>query len=147
MTVFGLSQSCSSSSLYPLWSGNRSNTGSVSSVNNYVCIKLEPCPALAMKSRVSSLLTSLDTLLRGVEVWNSLSDKVSILSPSPPPPPSHEPLVILYLVPHFAEVWKCGIVQQSEDIVALCPPSWTPCHSLLSSTLLRGVEVWNGLTK
>ena len=24
--------------------------------------------------------------------------------------PSHEPFVILYLVPHFSEVWKCGIV-------------------------------------
>ena len=52
-----------------------------------------------------------------------------------------------YLVPHFSEVWKCGIVWQSKDIVALSPQPWTPCHSLLSSTLLRGVEVWNSLTK
>ena len=47
-----------------------------------------------------------------------------------------------YLVPHFSEVWKCGIVWQSKDSVAQFPQSSTPCHSLLSSTLLRGVEVW-----
>ena len=46
------------------------------------------------------------------------SDKVRILSHFSP---SHEPLVILYLVPHFSEVWKCGKVRQSEDIVALSP--------------------------
>ena len=45
--------------------------------------------------------------------------------------PSHEPLVILYLVAHFSEVWKCGIVRQSKDNLT------TLCHSLLSSTLLR----------
>ena len=28
-----------------------------------------------------------------------------------------------YLVPHFSEVWKCGIVRQSKDIVALFPQS------------------------
>ena len=33
--------------------------------------------------------------------------------------PSHDPSVILYLVPHFSEVWKCGKVRQSKDIVAL----------------------------
>ena len=26
-----------------------------------------------------------------------------------------------YLVPHFSEVWKCGIVRQSKDIVTLSP--------------------------
>ena len=35
------------------------------------------------------------------------SDKVRILSHFSP---SHEPLVILYLVLHFSEVWKCGVV-------------------------------------
>ena len=28
-----------------------------------------------------------------------------------------------YLVPHFSEVWKCGKVRQSKDIVALFPQS------------------------
>ena len=72
-------------------------------------------------------------------VWQS-KDIVSLS-------PSHEPFVILYLVLHFSEVWKYGIVGQSKDIVALFPQSWTLCHSLLSSTLLRGVEVWKSLTK
>ena len=44
--------------------------------------------------------------------------------------PGHEISVILYLVLHFSEVWKCGKVW-----------SRNLCHSLLSSTLLRGVEV------
>ena len=72
------------------------------------------------------------------------SDKVRILSHFSP---GHEPFVILYLVlrfsegamsspgheiqsfftsylvPHFSEVWKCGIVRQSKDIVALFPQS------------------------
>ena len=61
--------------------------------------------------------------------------------------PRHEPFVILYLVPHFSEVWKCGKVRQSKDIVVLFPQSWTLCHSLLSSTLPRGLEVWKSLTK
>ena len=61
--------------------------------------------------------------------------------------PSHEPFVILYLVLHFSEVWKCGKVWQSQDNVTLFPLLRTPCHSLLSSTLLRGVEVWNSLTE
>ena len=46
------------------------------------------------------------------------SDKVRILSHFFP---SHEPFVILYLVLHFSEVWKCGKVRQSKDIVALFP--------------------------
>ena len=54
--------------------------------------------------------------------------------------PSHEPSVILYLVPQFSEVWNCGKVWQSKDIVALFPLLRTLCHSLLSSTLLGGVE-------
>ena len=33
--------------------------------------------------------------------------------------PSHEPFFILYLVLHFLEVWKCGIVWQSQDNVTL----------------------------
>ena len=52
-----------------------------------------------------------------------------------------------YLVTHFSEVWKCGVVWQGKDIVAPFPQSWTSCHSLLSSILLSGVEVWNSLTK
>ena len=28
-----------------------------------------------------------------------------------------------YLVPHFSEVWKCGVVWKSKDIVALFPQS------------------------
>ena len=52
-----------------------------------------------------------------------------------------------YLVPHFSEVWNRGIVWQSKDIDALFPQSWTPCHALLCSTLLRGVEVGNSVTK
>ena len=72
------------------------------------------------------------------------SDKVRILSHFSP---SHEPFVILYLVLHFPDVWKCGIVRQSKDNVTLFPQALTLCHSLLSSTLLRGVEVWNSVTK
>ena len=34
----------------------------------------------------------------------------------------------------------------SKDNVTLSPLLRTPCHSLLSSTLLRGVEVGNSLT-
>ena len=56
--------------------------------------------------------------------------------------PSHDPSVILYLVLHFSEVWKCGIVWKSKDNVTIFPRSRTLCYSLLSSTLLRGVEVW-----
>ena len=72
------------------------------------------------------------------------SDKVRILSHFFP---RHKPFVILYLVLHFSEVWKCGKVQQSKDNVILFVWSRTPCHSLLSSTLPRGVEVWKSLTK
>ena len=46
------------------------------------------------------------------------SDKVRILSHFFP---SHEPFVILYLVLHFSEVWKCGKVRQSKDIVDFSP--------------------------
>ena len=45
------------------------------------------------------------------------------------------------LVPHFSEVWKCGKVWQTQDNVTLFPQALTPCHSWLSSTLLRGLEV------
>ena len=40
--------------------------------------------------------------------------------------PSHEPLVIIYLVIHFSEAWKCGNVQQSQDIGAIFSQSQTP---------------------
>ena len=108
-----------------------------------ICLKYisasEPCPALAMKSRVSSLLTYFHTCQRCGSVEQS--NKVRILSHFPPVmnplsfftqfhtsqrcgsveqsdkvrilshfSPSHEPLVINYLVPHFSEVWKCRIV-------------------------------------
>ena len=46
------------------------------------------------------------------------SDKVRIMSYFSP---GHEPLVILYLVLHFVEVWKCRIVLQSQDNVILFP--------------------------
>ena len=46
------------------------------------------------------------------------SDKVRILWHFSP---SHEPFVILYLVLHFPEVWKCGKVRQSKDNVSLSP--------------------------
>ena len=46
------------------------------------------------------------------------SDKVRILSHFFP---RHEPFVILYLVLHFSEVWKCGKVRQSQDNVILFP--------------------------
>ena len=37
--------------------------------------------------------------------------------------PSHEiqSFFTSYLVLHFREVWKCGVVRQSKDIVALSP--------------------------
>ena len=72
------------------------------------------------------------------------SDKLRIMSHFSP---GHESSVIPYLVLHFSEVWKCGKVRQSKDNVILFPWSRNPCHSLLSSTLLRGVEVWKSLTK
>ena len=59
------------------------------------CITREPCPALAMKSRFSSLLTQFYTSQRCGSIEQS--DKVRILSHFSP---SHEPLVILYLVLH-----------------------------------------------
>ena len=89
-----------------------------------------------------SLLSS--TLLRSRCGSVEKSDKVRIMSHFSP---GHEHLVILYLVLHFWEVWKCGKVWPSEDNVTLFPWSRTSCHSLLSSTLLRGVEVWKSLTK
>ena len=52
------------------------------------------------------------------------SDKVRILSHFSP---SHEPFVILYLVPHFSEVLKCGKVRQSKDNVTL---SYTPIYEM-----------------
>ena len=55
----------------------------------------EPCPALAMKSRVSSLLTQFYTSQRCGSIEQS--DKVRILSHFSL---SHKPLVIRYLVLH-----------------------------------------------
>ena len=86
---------------------------------------------------IQSFLTSY-LVLHFPEVWKCgvvrQSKDIVALSPC------YEPFVILYLVPHFPEVWKCEKVRQSKDIVALVPQSWTLCHSLLSSTLLGGVE-------
>ena len=48
------------------------------------------------------------------------SDKLRMLSHFSP---SHEPFVILCLVLPFSEVWKCGKVRKSKDIVALFPQS------------------------
>ena len=44
-----------------------------------------------------------------------------------------------YLVPHFSEVWKCRIVWQSGDIVAV-----SPSHELLVSLylVLHFLEMW-----
>ena len=44
-----------------------------------------------------------------------------------------------YLVPHFSEVWKCGIVWQSGDIVAV-----SPSHELLVILylVLHFLEMW-----
>ena len=64
------------------------------------------------------------------------SDKVRILSHFSP---SHEPFVILYLVLHFQEVWKCGKVRQSKDIVSLSP-SHEPFVILY--LVLHFPEVW-----
>ena len=88
------------------------------------CRNIEPCAALAMKSRVPSLLTFFHS------GSCEQSDKVRVVSRLPTR--GHEPLVILYLVLHFSEVWKCGKVWQSQYNVTR-----TLCHSLLSSTLLR----------
>ena len=63
-------------------------------------------------------------------------DKVRILSHFSP---SHEPFVILYLVLHFPEVWKCGKVRQSKDIVSLFP-SHEPFVILY--LVLHFSEVW-----
>ena len=54
-------------------------------------------------------------------------------------PPSHELLVILYLVLHFLEMWKCGIVWQSKNIVAV-----SPSHGFLVTPFLvpHFSEVW-----
>ena len=53
--------------------------------------------------------------------------------------PSHGFLVTPYLVPHFSEVWKCGIVWQSGDIVAV-----SPSHELLVILylVLHFLEMW-----
>ena len=46
-----------------------------------------------------------------------------------------------YLVLHFWEVWKCGIVWQSKDIVALSPQSLIPWHSFLSYTPMYEMRI------
>ena len=82
----------------------------------------------------SSLVPHFSEVWKCGKVWQS-QDNVTLF------PWSYETTVILYLVPHFSELWKCGKVWQSQDIVSLFPQALTSCHSLLSSTLLRGVEV------
>ena len=37
--------------------------------------------------------------------------------------------------------------KKSQDNVTLFPKSRIPCHSLLSSTVLRGVEAWKSVTR
>ena len=93
---------------------------------------------------IQSFFTSY-LVLHFPEVWKCgvVRQSKDIVSLSP----SYEPFVILYLVLHFSEVWKCGKVWQSKDIVALFPLLRTPCHSLLSPTLPRGVEGWKSPTK
>ena len=64
------------------------------------------------------------------------SDKVRILSHFSP---SHEPFVILYLVLHFSEVWKCGKVRQSKDIV---PQEYRQEYSLVELKHPRHCMRW-----
>ena len=140
---------------------SKPSQGSAVSCSVYTMHIEHKCPALATRSLLSFFILS-STLLWGVEVWNNptflshpkfltsqrcrsveKSDEVGIMSSLPP---SHGPSVILYLVLHFSEVWKFGKFWQSKDNVTLFPWSRTLCHSLLRSTLLRGVEVWKRLT-
>ena len=73
------------------------------------------------------------------------SDKVSIMSHFSP---GHEPLVILFLVLHFSEEWKC----EKSDKVRIMS-HFSPGHEPLFILYLvphfsdRGVEVWKSLTK
>ena len=128
----------------------------------YFC---EPCPALAMKSRVSSLLTQFHTSQRCGSVEQS--DKVRILShfsPSHEPlvifpknlptathakvrilshfPPSHKPLDILYLVPHFSQSDKVRIISHfshSHEPFVILYQSYTSqkCRSVDQSDKVR----------
>ena len=89
--------------------------------------------ALATRSPCYSLLSS--TFFRVVEVWKSMKNWRYC---------RYEPFLILYLVPHFACLQKCGEVWQSRDKVAIIPLLRTPCNSLVRSTLLRALKVpWN----
>ena len=89
---------------------------------------------------IPALLSS--TLLRCVELWMNSLRKTGY---SRTFPPVINPLSFFtHLVPDFPEVWKCGIVWQIQDIVALFSSIIT-LYNVLSSTLLWSVEVWSNL--
>ena len=76
------------------------------------------------------------TLLRCVELWMNSLTKTGY---SRTFPPVINPLSFFtHLVPHFLEVWKCGIVWQIQDIVALfsCHELIIILYNVLCSTLL-----------
>ena len=121
------------------------------------------CPALATRSLLSFVILS-STLIWGVEVWNNptflshpkfhtsqrcrseeKADKVRIMSPFSP---GHETSVILYLVPHFSEVWKCGKACIKMETIIWChmyhvgfTHAFFASESIYQSTLSK-VLVW-----
>ena len=96
---------------------------------------------------IPALLSS--TLLRCVELWMNSLTKTGY---SRTFPPVINPLSFFtHLVPHFLEVWKCGIVWQIQDIHVVVLFSSHELviilYNVLSSIVLWGVEVWNNLRK
>ena len=96
---------------------------------------------------IPALLSS--TLLRCVELW---MNRLKNTGYSHTFPPVINPLSFFtHLVPHFLEVWKCGIVWQIQDIHVVVLFSSHELiiilYNVLSSTVLWGVEVWNNLRK
>lgn len=90
---------------------------------------VRPLFLVPQKSSASS------TFFRVVEVWKSMKTWRYC---------RYEPFLILYLVPLFSCLQKCGEVWQSRDKVAIIPVLRTPCNSLVRSTLLRALKVpWN----
>ena len=85
------------------------------------------CPALATRSLLCFFIPKC-ILLTGVEMWKYIN---------------------LLSHPKFYTSRRCGTVEKSDKgrIFSHFPPSHNPCHSLLSHTLLRGVEVWKSPTK